>query len=64
MSATIMCALFSVAFTFKIEQVTWLWHDHQLAGIILVILAFVFGTQWYRYQRQLKKDKIETFKMR
>jgi NAD(P)-dependent dehydrogenase (short-subunit alcohol dehydrogenase family) len=57
MSATIMCGLFAVALTFKIDQVTWLWNDHQPAGIILVFLAFVFGMQWYRYQRHLNKEK-------
>ncbi len=56
MSATIMCGLLSVAFTFKINQVTWLWADSKPVGIILGISAIILGIQWYRQQKLLNNE--------
>ena len=56
MAATIFCGLLSIAFTFKMSQVTWLWQDSQFAGIFLGVLALVFGLQWIKYQK-LNKGK-------
>jgi len=52
-----MCGLLAVAFTFKIDQITWLWTDSKPVGIILVILTFILGIQWVRHQRLLNKAK-------
>ena len=57
MSTTIMCGLLAVAFTFKIDQITWLWTDSKPVGIILVILTIILGIQWVRHQRLLNKAK-------
>ena len=57
MSTSIMCGLFVVAFTFKGDQITWLWADNKPVAIILGILAILLGTQWIRYQRLLNKAK-------
>jgi len=57
MAATIICGLLSVAFTFKMKQVVWLWHNNDLAGIILGFLALVFGLQWLKYQKQTTGKK-------
>lgn len=57
MSTTIMCGLFVAAFTFKGDQITWLWADNKPVAIILGILAIVLGTQWIRYQRLLNNAK-------
>jgi hypothetical protein len=57
MATTIMCGLFAVAFTFKIDQITWLWSDSKPVGIILAILAVIFGIQWVKQQNFLNKAK-------
>lgn len=57
MSTTIMCGLFVVAFTFKNDQITWLWADNKPIAIILGILAIVLGTQWIKYQKLLNNAK-------
>jgi hypothetical protein len=56
MSTTIMCGLFAVAFTFKIDQITWFWSDNKPMSIILVILTVILGIQWVRQQRFLNKQ--------
>lgn len=57
MSTTIMCGFFIAAFTFKNDQITWLWIDNKPIAIALAILAIVLGTQWIKYQRLLNKAK-------
>ena len=57
MSTAIMCGLFAVAFTFKIDQITWLWSETKPVGIILAILAVVFGILWVKQQKFLNKAK-------
>ncbi len=57
MSTIIMCGLFVAAFTFKGDQITWLWADNKPVAIILGILAIVLGTQWIKYQRLLNNAK-------
>ena len=57
MSTTIMCGLFVAAFTFKNDQITWLWTDNKPIAIILGITAIVLGTQWIKYQRLLNNVK-------
>ncbi len=57
MSTTIMCGLFAVAFTFKIDQITWLWTDRKPVGLILVIMTIILGIQWVRQQKPLNKAK-------
>lgn len=57
MAATIFCGLLSIAFTFKMKQITWLWNNADLAGITLGFLALVFGLQWLKYQKQTNVKK-------
>jgi hypothetical protein len=57
MSTTIMCGLFAVAFTFKLDQITWLWANNKPVGIILVIMTIVLGIQWVIQQKLLNKAK-------
>jgi hypothetical protein len=57
MSTTILCGLFVAAFTFKGDQIIWLWADNKPVAIILGILTIVLGTQWIRVQRLLNKAK-------
>ncbi len=54
MSATIMCALLTVSFTFNDNQVSWLWNENRPVAIILGILAVIFGIQWIKFQKLLK----------
>ena len=54
MSATIMCALLTVSFTFNNNQVSWLWNENKPVAIILGILAVIFGIQWIKFQKLLK----------
>jgi hypothetical protein len=55
-SLTIMCGLFSLAFTFNSSQITWLWKGNEAVGIMLVAVALGFATQWFKQQRLLKKS--------
>lgn len=57
MSLTLICGLFTVAFTFNPDQITWLWTENKPVGLILLILAFIFSLQWIKYQRLLNKAK-------
>ena len=57
MSTTIMCGLLAVAFTFKMDQINWLWNDSKPVGFMLVILTIILGIQWVRHQRLLNKTK-------
>ncbi len=57
MSTTLMCGLFVVAFTFKNDQINWLWTDNGPTAIILVILSILLGIQWFRHQRLQNKAK-------
>ncbi len=54
MSATIMCALLTISFTFNSNQVTWLWKDKVPVAVILGILAVILGIQWIKFQKLLK----------
>ena len=54
MSATIMCALLTVSFTFNNNQVSWLWNENKPVAIILGILAVIFGIQWIKFQKLMK----------
>ena len=54
MSATIICALLTVSFTFNNNQVSWLWNENKPVAIILGILAVIFGIQWIKFQKLLK----------
>jgi len=55
MSATIMCALLTISFTFNDNQVSWLWNENRPVAIIVGILAVIFGIQWLKYQKLLNK---------
>ncbi len=57
MSLTIMCGLLVVAFTFKNDQVNWLWAGHKPIAIILGFTVIVLGTQWIKYQRLLNNTR-------
>lgn len=57
MSSTILCGLFVVAFTFKSNQITWLWADNKPVAIILGILVLILGSQWIKHQRRLNNAK-------
>ena len=54
MSATIMCALLTVSFTFNNNQLSWLWNENETVAIILGILAIILGIQWIKFQKLLK----------
>ena len=55
LSLTIMCGLFSVAFTFSSTQIIWLWKGNEPVGIILAVLAIGFATQLFKHQKLMKK---------
>ena len=44
MSTTIMCGLFVVAFTFKNDQINWLWADNKPIAIILGFYSCIRNT--------------------
>lgn len=53
MSLTIMLGMFTVAFNFNDEQLTWLWTDNIPVAIILGITTIITGILWIKYQRKL-----------
>ena len=55
LSLTIMCVLFSLAFTFCSCQITRLWIGNETVGIILGVMAIGFATQLFKHQRLMKK---------
>jgi hypothetical protein len=57
MASTIFCALFIVAFTFKADQIDWLWTDHKPVAIVFGVLTIIFIFQWLKHQRLLGKSK-------
>ena len=56
MSATIMCGLFVIAFTFNNGHIIWVWTDQKLVAIVLGIAALIFGIQWRRHQRNVNQE--------
>ncbi len=50
MCTTIMCVLLSVAFTFKNNQITWLWKNNIPVAIILVLLAIYLAEKWKKFE--------------
>ncbi|MDE3090436.1 MAG: hypothetical protein KGJ80_13725 [Chloroflexota bacterium] len=57
MSATLMCGLFAIAFSFGAQGIHWMWLDKPQAAIILLVLAVVFGIFWFRSQRLLNASQ-------
>ncbi|WP_170069410.1 hypothetical protein [Spirosoma pollinicola] len=51
--ATILCSLFAVAISIRIDMVTWQWQDDRPMGVALGLLSAIFATQWFHYQKQL-----------
>jgi putative effector of murein hydrolase len=56
LSLTIMCALFSIAFTFDSNQINWLWKESEPVGILLMVMSVVFAIQLYKQQKRLKEQ--------
>ena len=54
MSLALICGFFAIAFDFGAQGFHWMWLDKPHVAIILVVLAIVFGTLWFRSQRLLK----------
>jgi len=48
-----MLGMFTVAFNFNDEQLTWLWTDNIPVAIILGITTIITGIIWIKYQRKL-----------
>jgi hypothetical protein len=59
MSLTIMCGLFTIAFTFDVKQITWIWNDIKPLGYILGGLTLILGILWYKHQKLLKKARTD-----
>lgn len=51
--ATILCSLFALAISIRIDMITWQWQDDRPMGAALGLLSAIFATQWLRYQKQL-----------
>jgi hypothetical protein len=56
LSLTIMCGLFSVAFTFNMTRITWLWKGNEPVGILLFGMAIGFAILLYKNQKSLKRS--------
>lgn len=55
MSVTIMCALLTVGFTFRIDQITWFWNETKPVGVILGMLAVIFAILWIKHHQPQSK---------
>lgn len=53
MSATIMCGLLCVAFSFNDEGVQWIWKDAKPVAVILGIIAVISGVFWLKASKKL-----------
>jgi hypothetical protein len=59
LSLTIMCGLFTVAFTFDSNQTTWLWQGNEPVAIVLAIAAIFSMIQLIRYQKLFNHSKLK-----
>ena len=51
--ATILCGLFAIMISTRIDMVTWQWQDDRPMGLALGVLSAIFATQWLHYQKRL-----------
>ena len=56
MSATLMCGLCSIAFTFDNNGIHWLWTDARPSLVVLLMATVLFGVMWYTAAKN-GKDK-------
>jgi hypothetical protein len=56
MSATLMCALFAIAFTFDNKGIHWIWASAWQGALVLSVAAMVFATLWIRASKRLKMN--------
>jgi hypothetical protein len=57
MTATLMCGLLAITFTFSALGIHWLWSDSPQVAIILAGLAVVFGGFLFRAQKQVRMQQ-------
>jgi formate hydrogenlyase subunit 4 len=61
MSATLMCGLFTIAFTFDSNHIHWIWRGQELGAIVLGVAAIIFSLYWYKSAKKLgevKQDQL------
>jgi len=56
MSATLMCGLFSIAFTFDDKGAHWIWANAWQGALVLLLAALIFATLWFRASKRLKMN--------
>jgi hypothetical protein len=57
MCTTILCTLMLLAFTFKNNQIIWLWVNNKPVAVVLGVLSIYLLSQWVKYQRLYSKNK-------
>ncbi len=53
MSLTLMCGLFSIAFTFDNNGIHWLWKETVQVAIVLSLASVIFALLWFKAARKL-----------
>jgi hypothetical protein len=54
MSLTLMCGLFSIAFTFDNNGIHWLWKETVQVAIVLSLASVIFALLWLKAASRLK----------
>ena len=57
MSATLMCSLFTIAFTFDSYHIRWIWKGQEFGAIALGLAALIFSVFWYKSAKKLREAK-------
>ena len=60
MSATLMCGLCSIAFTFDNNGIHWLWTDARPASMVLLMATVLIGVMWYTAAKNGKNKQTRS----
>lgn len=54
MSLTLMCVLFTIAFTFDNNGIHWIWKETVQVGFVLSLASVIFALLWFKASGKLK----------
>ncbi|AKD54212.1 hypothetical protein [Spirosoma radiotolerans] len=59
-TATILCALFALAISVRVDMITWQWQEDKPMGAALGMLSIIFASQWVHYQKRIDSTKAQS----
>lgn len=59
-TATILCALFAVIISVRVDMITWQWQEDKPMGAALGMLSIIFASQWIHYQKQIDSTTLQS----